>query len=120
VIVNQNPPARRLEAARLLAMSSNARIITALGVCSFLIAGFSQLLEWISHSQGGFLAYMFDGFIDKVSIAFAAVGALLLLCALFVNRKDRKLQEFEEALKLANQPEGDGDLLPTSSSRSRS
>ena len=65
---------------------------------------FLQWAKFDSDNSPGFLARAFDSEFDWLSIVFAILGLLVLLCAFFVNRRDRQLREFEEALKRSNQP----------------
>jgi hypothetical protein len=90
--------------AKLPAMSLDGKIVAGLGAGSLAIAGLLQWAKFDSDNSPGFLSRAFDVFFDKVSIVFAILGVLVILCAFLVNRRDRKLHEFEEALRRSNQP----------------
>ncbi|MGA3047128.1 MAG: hypothetical protein ABSD67_10925 [Terracidiphilus sp.] len=88
----------------MFGMSLDGKVIAGLGAGSLAIAGLLQWAKFDSDNSPGFLARAFDSEFDWLSIVFAILGLLVLLCAFFVNRRDRQLREFEEALKRSNQP----------------
>lgn len=88
--------------ARLFRMSSSGRLIAALGGGSLIVAALLQLVKLANNNSGGFLDHLLDGFFNDGSICFVVLGLLVLLWALLIARRDRKLREFEEELKRAN------------------
>ncbi len=80
-------------------MAIAKRIFVGLGVLCLALAGYVLCAISYDHNRGTWFPNLFDSFFYHASAVLAILGAVGLLSGIYLRRKGRELQRFDEAMK---------------------